>query len=96
MEVGLCHTWMEITKTRFFYDKAKTVIYKETIVPPIITLPNHEASDTVKTLIKHGGGGGWGRSGLVVRPSYSRTRGRGFDPHLGRCVVSFSKTHLVQ
>ena len=28
------------------------------------------------------------------RASNSRARGWAFDPHLGRCVVSFSKTHL--
>ena len=28
------------------------------------------------------------------RASDSRARGRGFDPHSGRCVVSLSKIHL--
>ena len=34
-----------------------------------------------------------GCSGLVVKASDSRSRGRGFDPDSGRCVVSSSKTH---
>ena len=32
------------------------------------------------------------RGDLLVRASDSRARGRGFDPHLGRPVVSLSKT----
>ena len=35
-----------------------------------------------------------GRSGLVVNTSDSRSRGRGFEPHSGRHVVSLSKTYL--
>ena len=34
------------------------------------------------------------RIGLVVRASYSGARGRGFNPHSGRRVVSLSKIHL--
>ena len=36
----------------------------------------------------------WRHGGLVVRASDSRVRGRGFDPHSGRRVVSLSKIHL--
>ena len=36
----------------------------------------------------------WGRGGLVVNTSDSGSRGRGFEPHSGRCVVSLSKTYL--
>ena len=35
-----------------------------------------------------------GRGGLVVNTSDSGSRGRGFEPHLGRRVVSLSKTYL--
>ena len=35
-----------------------------------------------------------GRGGLVVNTSDSGSRGRGFEPHSGRCVVSLSKTYL--
>ena len=34
------------------------------------------------------------RGGLVVRASDSGARGRGFNPHSGRHVVSLSKIHL--
>ena len=37
----------------------------------------------------------WGRAGLVVRASDSGARGRGFDPHSGRRVVSLSNLHLL-
>ena len=36
----------------------------------------------------------WGRGGLVVKTSDSGSRGRGFEPHLGRRVVSLSKIYL--
>ena len=36
----------------------------------------------------------WGRGDLVVNTSDSGTRGRGFEPHSGRRVVSLSKTPL--
>ena len=36
----------------------------------------------------------WGRGGLVVNTSDSGSRGWGFEPHSGRCVVSLSKTYL--
>ena len=35
-----------------------------------------------------------GRGGLVVNTSDSGSRGRGFKPHSGHCVVSLSKTYL--
>ena len=35
------------------------------------------------------------RSGLVVRVLESAARGRGFDSHLGHCIVSLSKTYLL-
>ena len=35
-----------------------------------------------------------GRGGLVVNTSDSGSRGRGFEPHSGRRVVSLSKTYL--
>ena len=35
-----------------------------------------------------------GRCGLVVNTSDSGSRGRGFEPHSGRCVVSLCKTYL--
>ena len=35
-----------------------------------------------------------GRSGLVVNTSDSGSRGRGFESHPGRRVVSLSKTYL--
>ena len=35
-----------------------------------------------------------GRRGLVVNTSDSGSRGRGFEPHSGRRVVSLSKTYL--
>ena len=35
-----------------------------------------------------------GRGGLVVNTSDSGSRGRGFEPHSGRGVVSLSKTYL--
>ena len=35
------------------------------------------------------------RGGLVVSASDSGARGRGFDPHSGRRVVSLSKIHLL-
>ena len=31
----------------------------------------------------------------MVRASDSGSRGRGFDPHSGCCVVSLSKIHLL-
>ena len=34
------------------------------------------------------------RGGLVVNTSDSGSRGRGFEPHSGRRVVSLSKTYL--
>ena len=36
----------------------------------------------------------WGRGGLVVNTPDSRSRGRGFEPHLGRRVVSLSKIYI--
>ena len=36
-----------------------------------------------------------GRGGLVVNTSDSGSRGRGFEPHSGRRVVSLSKTYLL-
>ena len=36
-----------------------------------------------------------GRSGIVVKASDSGFRGRGFEPHSGRRVVSLSKIHLL-
>ena len=35
----------------------------------------------------------WGRGGLVVNTSDSGSRGPGFKPHSGRCVVSLSKSY---
>ena len=35
------------------------------------------------------------RSGLVVRVLESASRGRMFDPYLGHCIVSLSKTYLL-
>ena len=37
-----------------------------------------------------------GRGGLVVNTSDFGSRGRGFEPHSGRRVVSLNKTYLVQ
>ena len=36
----------------------------------------------------------WGRGGLLVNTSDSGSRGRGFEPHSGRRVVSLSKTYF--
>ena len=38
--------------------------------------------------------GNMGRGGLVVNTPHSGSRGRGFEPHSGRRVVSLSKTYL--
>ena len=35
------------------------------------------------------------RGGVVVRASDSKARGRWFDPHSGRRIVSLSKAHLL-
>ena len=36
----------------------------------------------------------WGRGGLVITTSDSGSRGRGFEPHSGRRLVSLSNTYL--
>ena len=44
-------------KDKIFLDKAKKSDLEGNNCSPTITLPKHEASDTVKTLIKRRGGG---------------------------------------
>ena len=61
-----------------------------------ISRTNHFLRQPLATLSHWGGGGGGGggRGGLVVNTLDSGSRGRGFEHHSGRRVVSLSKTYL--
>ena len=56
-----------------------------------VSLTNVYHSKLHFTTYKVGFREAWWPSGRV---SDFRARGRGFDPHSGRCVVSLSKIHL--